>query len=171
MESSILSLLIFLPVLGAVLMLPVAKIYGKDGAHYYKWIELVATGLQMMLTVFLYLNFDPNLSIEESPFTVQVNWISHFNIQYFLGIDGLSMPMVLLTAFLSFICILISWNIKKQPLGYFSLFLFRFLKVSYGLLKVSYCFLMFLKVCYGFLIVFYGFSRFPMVSLWFLMVS
>ena len=64
MESSILSLLIFLPVLGAVLMLPVAKIYGKDGAHYYKWIALVATGLQMMLTVFLYLNFDPNLSIE-----------------------------------------------------------------------------------------------------------
>jgi len=123
MESSILSLLIFLPVLGAVLMLPVAKIYGKDGGHYYKWIALVATGLQLILTVFLYLNFDPNLSIEESPFTVQLNWISHFNIQYFLGIDGLSIPMVLLTAFLSFICIISSWNITKQPLGYFSLFL------------------------------------------------
>ena len=84
MESSILSLLIFLPVIGAIFMLPVAKIYGKDGGPYYKWIALGATGLQLLLTILLYLNFDPNLTIEESPFTVQVNWISHFNIQYFL---------------------------------------------------------------------------------------
>ena len=59
----------------------------------------------------------------DSPFTVQLNWIEHFNIQYFVGVDGLSIPMVLLTALLSFICIISSWNITKQPFGYFSLFL------------------------------------------------
>tara|TARA_B100002052_G_scaffold45238_1_gene38028 strand:+ start:2313 stop:3884 length:1572 start_codon:yes stop_codon:yes gene_type:complete len=123
MNSIILSLLIFIPVIGSIVMLGVAK-SGIDGREdLYKKIALGATGFQLLLSAFLYFKFDPTLSITESPFTVQVDWISYFNIQYFIGVDGLSMPMVLLTAFLSFICILISWNIKKQPLGYFSLFL------------------------------------------------
>ena len=50
-------------------------------------------------------------------------WIPKFGIDYYLGVDGLSMPMVFLTSFLSFICIIASWNIKKSTLGYFSLFL------------------------------------------------
>jgi len=120
MEKSILSLLIFLPVLGAILMMPVSKYLGKDKI---KWTALVATGLQMILATWLYLNFDSSLTIEQSPFTVNLPWIEHFNIFYYLGIDGLSMPMVLLTALLSFVCIISSWKIDKKPLGYFSLFL------------------------------------------------
>jgi len=123
MESSILTLLIFLPVAGAILMLPFAKLYGKENAHFYKWIAIITTGIQLGLAWILYKNFDPALSVTESPFTVQLSWIEHFNIQYFIGVDGLSMPMVLLTALLSFICILSSWKIEKQSLGYFSLFL------------------------------------------------
>ena len=114
MESSILSLLIFVPVAGAVLMLPFAKLYGKENVHYYKWIAAITTGIQLALAWILYQNFNPALSITESPFTVQIDWIKHFNIQYFLGVDGLSMPMVLLTALLSFICIIASWKIEKQ---------------------------------------------------------
>ena len=120
MEKSILSLLIFLHVLGAILMMPVSKYLGKDKI---KWTALVATGLQMILATWLYLNFDSSLTIEQSPFTVNLPWIEHFNIFYYLGIDGLSMPMVLLTALLSFVCIISSWKIDKKPLGYFSLFL------------------------------------------------
>ena len=66
---------------------------------------------------------DGTVKIDESPFTQKFMWIDHFNIEYFVGVDGLSMPMVLLTALLSFICILASWNIDKKVLGYFSLFL------------------------------------------------
>ena len=120
MEQSILTLLIFLPVLGAILMLPISKYFGSDKI---KWTALVATGIQMLLAVWLYANFDPSLTIEQSPYTINVEWIKHFNIFYYLGVDGLSMPMVLLTAMLSFICIISSWNINKKPLGYFSLFL------------------------------------------------
>ena len=123
LSKMILSLLIFIPVLGSLAMLVVAKAGIEGREDLYKKIALIATGLQLLLSGILYFKFDPVLSITESPFTVQYDWISYFNIQYFLGVDGLSMPMVLLTAFLSFICILISWNIKKQPLGYFSLFL------------------------------------------------
>ena len=121
MEKSILSLLIFLPVLGAIIMLPVSK-YVKI-PNIIKYIALGTTGLQLLLSGWLYMNFDPSLSVMNSPFTVQVEWIKHFNIEYFIGVDGLSIPMVLLTALLSFICILASWNIDKKVLGYFSLFL------------------------------------------------
>ena len=99
MNSIILSLLIFIPVIGSIVMLGVAK-SGIDGREdLYKKIALGATGFQLLLSAFLYFKFDPTLSITESPFTVQVDWISYFNIQYFIGVDGLSMPMVLLTAF------------------------------------------------------------------------
>ena len=114
MESSILTLLIFIPVAGAVLMLPFAKLYGKENVHYYKWIAAITTGIQLALAWILYQNFNPALSITESPFTVQIDWIKLFNIQYYIGVDGLCMPLVLLTALLSFICIIASWKIEKQ---------------------------------------------------------
>ena len=121
MENSILTLLIFLPVLGAILMLPASK-YLKIN-NIVKWIAVATTGLQLLLAGWLYMNFDPTVAVMDSPFTVQVDWIKHFNIEYFIGVDGLSIPMVLLTALLSFLCIIASWNINKKTLGYFSLFL------------------------------------------------
>ncbi len=123
MDSMILTLLIFLPVFGAIIRLPAAKFWGKENPNIFKFIALSVTGLQLLLAIVLYFGFDPSLSISNSPYTVQIDWISHFNIQYFVGVDGLSMPMVLLTALLSFLSIFISWNITKQPFGYFALFL------------------------------------------------
>ena len=120
MEHYILTLLIFIPVIGALVMLPVSRFFGNS---YSKVVALVATGIQLTLAAWLYWNFDSSLSIESSPFTLNIPWIEHFNIYYYVGVDGLSMPMVLLTALLSFICIISSWNIDKRPLGYFSLFL------------------------------------------------
>ncbi len=120
MEQYILSLLIFIPVFGAILMLPISKFLGSSTP---KVVALVTTALQLILAVWLYCNFDSSVSVLNSPFTVNVEWISHFNIFYYLGVDGLSMPMVILTALLSFLCIIASWKIDKRPLGYFSLFL------------------------------------------------
>jgi len=123
MNSWILSLLIFLPVAGAIGMLIASVSIGKKDKNIYKIIALATTGLQLLFSIFLYMNFDPKLSVVDSPFTVQMDWISNFNIQYYIGVDGLSMPMVLLTALLSFLCIGISWNINKNVFGYFALFL------------------------------------------------
>jgi NADH-quinone oxidoreductase subunit M len=50
-------------------------------------------------------------------------WIPYFNIQYFLGLDGISLSLVLLTGLVSVLACLASWNIEKQVKGYFSLFL------------------------------------------------
>ena len=95
MEQSILSLLIFIPVLGALLMLPINKYLGADKI---KWTAFIATLIQFLLSIWLYMNFDPGNGMQ---FVIQVDWIKHFNIEYFLGVDGLSMPMVLLTSMLS----------------------------------------------------------------------
>ena len=123
MNSLILSLLIFLPVMGSIAMLVIAKAKLDGREKLYRVVALFTTGVQLLLAGYLYLNFDSSVGIAQSQFTVQVPWIDYFNIDYFVGVDGLSMPMVLLTALLSFICIIISWNIDKKPLGYFSLFL------------------------------------------------
>jgi NADH-quinone oxidoreductase subunit M len=50
-------------------------------------------------------------------------WIPQFSIEYFLGLDGISMPLVLLTTLLSFLAMLASWNIEKHVRGYCMLFL------------------------------------------------
>ena len=62
MESSILTLLIFIPVAGAALMLPFAMLYGKENIHFYKWIAAITTGIQLILAWILYQNFDPALT-------------------------------------------------------------------------------------------------------------
>jgi NADH-quinone oxidoreductase subunit M len=56
-------------------------------------------------------------------FVEHVGWIKAYNIEYFIGTDGLSFPMIWLTTLLSFLCIFASWNIDKAQKGYFSLFL------------------------------------------------
>ena len=123
MNESILSLLIFIPVIGALAMLAYAQFGGKENPDGFKWIAVISTGVQFLLSIWLYLNYNPSDTVLTSAFTIQKEWIPQFNIQYYIGVDGLSMPMVLLTAFLSVICVISSWNINKSPFGYFALFL------------------------------------------------
>jgi NADH-quinone oxidoreductase subunit M len=58
-----------------------------------------------------------------SDLVVRRPWIPSFNIQYFLGLDGISLSLVVLTGFISVLACLASWNIEKQIKGYFSLYL------------------------------------------------
>tara|TARA_Y100001970_G_scaffold23342_1_gene27379 strand:+ start:1953 stop:3542 length:1590 start_codon:yes stop_codon:yes gene_type:complete len=122
----ILNLLIYLPVIGAIMMLFLPMIFGKESASLkYRWVALLITGLQLLLAgYFYYFLFDPSVQLNSinSPYN-SYTWIEHFNISYYIGVDGLSMPMILLTALLSFLCIVYSWGESKRPLGYFSLFL------------------------------------------------
>ena len=123
MNETILTLLIFTPTLGALVMLVNTQFIGRKNPNSYKWIAAVSTGIQLVLALWLYANYNPADTVQSSPFTVQVSWISQFNIEYYLGVDGVSMPMVILTALLSFLCVISSWNISKATIGYFSLFL------------------------------------------------
>src|SRR5262249_22529029 len=59
----------------------------------------------------------------EHDLVVRRPWIPYFNIQYYLGVDGISLSLVVLTGLISVLACLASWNIDKQVKGYFSLYL------------------------------------------------
>ena len=113
----ILSWLIWLPVIGmvAIAFIP------RDKEVLIKQSAAVTTGLQFVLTLVLWNNFDSKDGSMQ--FKEWAEWIPSFNISYYLGVDGLSLPMVILTGMLFFIGVFVSWNIKKAVKGYFALFL------------------------------------------------
>jgi NADH-quinone oxidoreductase subunit M len=110
----LLSILIGLPLLGAVLCLLV-----KDNGA--RWIALVATMLELGLSIYLWVNFNPDgpqwQFVEKFPLGGGVNWA--------LGIDGIALLLIVLTAFLMPICIGASWRgvITRRVPEYMSYFL------------------------------------------------
>jgi NADH-quinone oxidoreductase subunit M len=108
---------VFSPLLGVpiILLLPSAQ------QKMMKTVALVATFIPLIFAVKIYMTFDRGSTALQ--FVEHYPWIRSFNIEYFMGIDGISVPMVLLTALLGPICILASWNIDKAVRGYFSLFI------------------------------------------------
>jgi NADH-quinone oxidoreductase subunit M len=117
MGEHILSWMTFFPVIG----MAVIAFIPAQRKEIVKTVAAAAAAVPLILAVQLYISFDRATS--EMQFVEHYSWIKAFNIEYYLGVDGLSVPMVLLTALLSFLCIIASWNIDKAPKGYFSLFL------------------------------------------------
>ncbi|MCC6395631.1 MAG: NADH-quinone oxidoreductase subunit M [Bacteroidetes bacterium] len=121
----------FLPVVGMVLVL----LLPKESKDAIRWTALAATALQVVLAIALYARFDRTLAginteagmqfVEKATWIdiQSVAWFGRVHIEYFLGIDGLSVVMVLLTALVSFIATISSWTITKSLKGYFALFL------------------------------------------------
>ena len=113
----ILSWLIWLPIIGmvAIAFIP------REKEDVIKITAAATTGLQFLLTLVLWKNFDSGSGAMQ--FMERAEWIPSFNIAYILGVDGLSLPMVVLTGLLCFLGIFVSWNINKAVKGYFALFL------------------------------------------------
>ncbi len=127
----ILSWLTFLPVLGMVIVLSLPK----NRPDIMRWTSLAITSLQVILAIVVFNHFDRGLAGINDQSTMQfvekaqwidvksVSWFGRVHIEYLLGIDGISVIMVLLTAIVSFIATLSSWTIEKSVKGYFALFL------------------------------------------------
>jgi NADH-quinone oxidoreductase subunit M len=121
----ILTWITFLPVVGmvAVLLLP------KGSKDAIRWTALGFTILQVILAVIIFARFDRAAAgmqfVEKGSWidVKSVSWFGRVHIEYFLGIDGLSVVMVLLTALISCIAAISSWTIDRSLKGYFALFL------------------------------------------------
>lgn len=114
----LLSLMIFIPLLGmiVVLLLP------RESEELTKRVTLLFTLIPLALAVALFISYDR--SAAGTQYVVNVPWIEAFNIQYHVGIDGLSVTLLLLTALLGPICVIASWrNIEKGIKAYMALFL------------------------------------------------
>jgi len=116
----LLSWILWMPFIGmiGVLLLP------KASEKAIKTWSLINTVITFLLTVVLYMKFDTTQAGMQNAFNVKIPWISQFHIFYALGVDGISMPMIILTGLLFMLCILSSWTqIKKSIKGYFALLL------------------------------------------------
>ena len=113
----ILSWLIWLPIIGMVVIVLIPR----SQEDIIKKVAAVFTGVQFLFSIVLWKQFDSaNGSMQ---FMERADWIPSFNISYILGVDGLSLPMVILTAMLCFIGVFVSWNNTKAVKGYFALYL------------------------------------------------
>ncbi|MDX8383240.1 MAG: NADH-quinone oxidoreductase subunit M [Ghiorsea sp.] len=113
----ILSLSIFLPLAGAIFIWFFVK-----GDNMVRWSSLVVSVLSFIVTLPLIFSFDRTTS--HMQFEEIIPWIPAFNIEYRLGVDGISMPFIVLTALLTIICIVSAWDcIKTRVKEYMLAFL------------------------------------------------
>ena len=118
MDFSILTYLIFLPLIG-VLSIYVSRTFFKNTD---KIIYIVVSALEFLLGLILWLNFDLNSS--KFQFEEKIAWFEKWNIYYSLGIDSFSIFFILLTIFLIPVCIFIGLkSIKEHKTLFVSLFL------------------------------------------------
>ncbi|MGA2668174.1 MAG: NADH-quinone oxidoreductase subunit M [Ignavibacteria bacterium] len=123
----LLSLLIFLPIL---LSIPIL-FFKKERSTLIKVYSLTVAVLELILSVILFINFKEGTS--DFQFVEKYQWVQNFNIYYHLGVDGISLLMVALTAFIFPVTIFALWNSIEQKL---KIFFFLFLIMEGSLMGV-----------------------------------
>src|SRR6266480_3184657 len=112
----LLSLAIWIPIAAGVLVLAL-------GERYARWTALVGSILGFLLTLPLFLNFDASSSAMQ--FVEFGHWIERFNVNYHLGVDGISMLFVLLNSFITVLAVIASWSqVDNRVAQYYAAFLF-----------------------------------------------
>ncbi|KKQ19760.1 MAG: NADH dehydrogenase I subunit M, partial [candidate division TM6 bacterium GW2011_GWA2_36_9] len=129
----------FLPLLGMILILLIPS--GKDerskdvSKSLFRWVTIIFTFLQLLLAIWIYANYNYYLAGINDPngfqFVDKFKWIylyglpllGNVSVDYFVGIDGISAPMVLLTAIVCFVASFSSFSVTKALKGYFAMYL------------------------------------------------
>ena len=115
----LLSLVVWLPIIGGIAVLLSGDRGDSEGSRRLALIVSLAT---FVLSLGLYTNFDSGTAAMQ--FVERHAWIDAFNIYYHLGIDGLSMPLIILTTFTTILVILAGWQvIQKRASQYLAAFL------------------------------------------------
>jgi NADH-quinone oxidoreductase subunit M len=114
----LLSIVIWLPIAGGILGL----ILGDSRASAARWVSLIVSLATLGCCVPLYAGFangTPNFQFIE-----RVPWIPALHAQYYLGVDGISLPLILLSAFMTIPVIIAGWSVvEKRPAQYYAAFL------------------------------------------------
>src|SRR3954467_4882907 len=117
LQSHVLSFLVFWPLLcGLVVML-----IPGDRDREIRAVAAFSTGVSLVVSAWLFVAF--RRDVAGMQFVEKWDWIPSFNIQYFLGTDGISISLILLTSLVTFIACFASFGIEKMVKGYFVLFL------------------------------------------------
>ena len=117
--SNILSLAIWIPVAFGILLLVAGR---QQHAGIARWVALIGSVISFLVTLPLMTDFDTTTAAMQ--FVEKAPWIDRFNVNYHLGVDGISMWFVPLTAFITIIVVLAAWEvIEDRPHQYFGAFL------------------------------------------------
>jgi NADH-quinone oxidoreductase subunit M len=115
---ALLSLLIWLPILTGVLIL----LLGDRNIVIGRWLALAASLATLALTVPLWAHFDTTTAAMQ--FIEKLAWIPRFRAFYALGVDGISLPLIVLTAFMTVPVVIAAWTvIEMRPAQYYAAFL------------------------------------------------
>jgi len=105
-DYPLLSLVIWLPILGGF-----AILFNGDNAMT-RPLSLIVSLLTLVLSIGLYTSFD--MTTHEMQFVEHMPWVPVFDINYYLGIDGFSMPLIILTAFSTVIVVIAGWEVIQD---------------------------------------------------------
>jgi NADH-quinone oxidoreductase subunit M len=105
----VLSLAIWLPIVAGVVLLAVGR---DDHANAVRWTALIASLVSFVVTLPLISGFDRGTAAMQ--FQEKLPWIERFNVNYHLGVDGLSVWFVLLTAFITVIVVISAWKVITE---------------------------------------------------------
>jgi NADH-quinone oxidoreductase subunit M len=109
--------MIWLPIAGGFAVLALG-----DRVVVAKWVSLIVSGLELAFSVPLYASFKTGTAAMQ--FVERAPWISTIHSEYYIGVDGISMPLILLTTFTTALIVIASWeNIEKRVAQYFAAFL------------------------------------------------
>jgi NADH-quinone oxidoreductase subunit M len=118
LNTHLLSLILFLPTIAALVML----FLPSGETKLLRWFAFSASLIPFVLTLVLWMNFDPNKTGFQ--FQETYPWYEALNSSLHLGVDGISVSMVLLTTFLTPLAILASFSVTDRVKPYMMLFLF-----------------------------------------------
>ena len=117
-SGHLLSVLIWLPILGGFAVLAV----GNDSPSTARWASLLVSIATFAASVPLYTEFDPHTAAMQ--FVERAAWIPSVNAHFALGIDGIAMPLILLTTFTTVLVVIAGWgSVHKRVAQYFGAFL------------------------------------------------
>lgn len=114
----ILSMTIWLPIVGGLLVLA----SGDKAPNVSRWLALFVAVATFLVSLPLYFGFD--IGTAQMQFVEKIAWIPSFDVNYYLGVDGISMPLILLTTFITILVVIAGWEvIQYRPSQYMAAFL------------------------------------------------
>ena len=123
MRTNVLPIMVFLPILGMILLLFIPR--GKE--QLMRWLSLGTCLGVLAAAIYLAAEFDSSIGVADGGWGLQFVshnvWIKRFNIEFFMGADGISVLMLILTALVGVIACISSFTIEKHVRGYFAMYL------------------------------------------------
>ena len=118
MQFPLLSVIIFIPLLAGLAIL----LFPAERREWIRGTALGAASLTLLLSFILYLSYDTTVAGYQ--FLEELPWVPALGISYHMGVDGISVPLVLLAGIVLFCGVLISWKVEERPREFFAFLLF-----------------------------------------------